>query len=332
MEPSAPTQTLGVVVIGRNEGAHLGACLDSVTSGSARVVYVDSGSVDESVAIARGKGVSVLQLDPSRPFSAARARNEGFARLQEIYPDASLVQFVDGDCEVTPGWLEAAATFLAERPDAATVSGRLRERHPEASIYNALCDLEWDVPPGESQACGGNVMMRAAAFAGARGFRADLLAGEEPELARRLAASGWRNWRIAREAARHDAGMLRFSQWWRRAARNGYGFGQGFHLASREGGRLWARELRSAWLWAAAIPAAIACSLLMLGPAALGMLLVYPLQVIRLAVRGRRSFSANASSALLLVLGKFAELLGHLRYLRDRAFTPAAVEGRAQAK
>jgi glycosyltransferase involved in cell wall biosynthesis len=312
MESASRAAAPGVVVIGRNEGARLGACLDSVVRSAVRVVYVDSGSTDASVAIARGKGVSVLELDPRKPFSAARARNEGFERLRELHPEAALVQFVDGDCELAPGWLEAAARFLDGRPDAATVCGRLRERHPGASIYNALCDIEWNVPPGESQACGGNFMVRAEAFERAGGFRADLQAGEEPELARRLAGLGWRTWRVPGEMALHDAAMLCFPQWWRRTVRNGYGFGQGFHLARSGGARLWARELRSAWLWAFALPIAISLAVLAWGAPALFLLLLYPLQVARLA------FRMNAWSALLLVVGKFAEFLGHLKFLCDR--------------
>jgi glycosyltransferase involved in cell wall biosynthesis len=299
---------VAVVVIGRNEGTHLGACLDSVLRSVTQVLYVDSASTDGSVALARARGVAVHELDASRPFSAARARNEGFARLRELYPQAAFVQFVDGDCVLAPRWLAAAAAFLAAHAEAASVCGRLRERHPGASIYNALCDLEWDVPPGESHACGGNLMVRAEAFEQVRGFRTDLLAGEEPELAQRLAATGWRNWRIADEMALHDAAMLRFAQWWRRTMRNGYGFGQGFGLRER----LWARQLGSAWLWAFGVPCATVLGVLAFGPLGLLPLAVYPLQVVRLSTR------MKPSSALLLVLGKFAELLGHLRYLARR--------------
>jgi len=306
-------------VIGRNEAAHLGACLDALMPGTRRVVYVDSGSRDASVAIARERGVSVLELDPQRPFSAARARNEGFARLVALHPEVELVQLVDGDCELAPGWLDAAARFLASRADVATVSGRLRERHPGASIYNALCDVEWEVPPGESQACGGNLMVRATAFARAGGFREDLLAGEEPELARRFASKGWRNWRIADEMALHDAAMLRFTQWWNRSVRSGYGFGQGFHLPPSGGARLWARELRSTWIWALAIPCACVLALLAWGPAALVLLAIYPLQVLRIALRGTRSAKANLWGAALLMVGKFAQLAGYLKYRRERA-------------
>ena len=75
------TPELGVVVIGRNEGQRLARCLQSQAERTDSVVYVDSGSTDGSVALAQSLGVQVLALDPRTPFTAARARNEGFAAL-----------------------------------------------------------------------------------------------------------------------------------------------------------------------------------------------------------------------------------------------------------
>jgi glycosyltransferase involved in cell wall biosynthesis len=199
---------IGVVVIGRNEGERLRKCLASVARQTGKVVYVDSGSTDNSVEIAESLGAVVVNLDMMRPFTAARARNEGFMRLREAAPDLAYVQFVDGDCEILPGWLEEAALFLDEHPDVAAVCGRLRERFPERSVYNMLCDIEWNTPVGEAKACGGNAMLRADALSQAGKYREDLIAGEEPELCVRLRASGWKIWRLAAEMALHDADML----------------------------------------------------------------------------------------------------------------------------
>src|SRR5580698_8655221 len=143
----------GAVVIGRNEGERLRVCLQSVLRSTSRAVYVDSGSRDGSEALARSLGVEVVQLDLSVPFTAARARNVGYQRLAEIAPELALVQFVDGDCEVVAGWTDTAVARLLQRPELAVVCGRRRERHPEASVYNRLCDLEWDTPVGDTAAC-----------------------------------------------------------------------------------------------------------------------------------------------------------------------------------
>src|SRR5436853_2625351 len=145
----------GAVVIGRNEGERLKRCLTSLSlSKMSLLVYVDSGSTDGSAQWARERGVTVVDLDMRLPFTAARARNAGFRQLQLIAPGVRYVQFIDGDCELLPGWVEQATGFLDERTDIAAVAGRLRERHPERSIYNWLCDREWDGPPGDVRACG----------------------------------------------------------------------------------------------------------------------------------------------------------------------------------
>jgi hypothetical protein len=108
--------------------------------------------------------VEVLALDMSTPFTAARARNEGFACLHLCCRQMQLVQFVDGDCEVDAGWLASAQAFLEQHPEVAVVCGRRRERFPQHSVYNLLCDLEWDTPVGEARACGGDALMRADAL------------------------------------------------------------------------------------------------------------------------------------------------------------------------
>src|SRR5690242_12680883 len=104
------TQRLGVVVIGRNEGERLRRCLASIT-GREVVVYVDSGSTDGSVKMAKSMGIIVQELDLSVPFTAARARNAGFAALLAAGP-VDYVQFVDGDCEMTANWLPRALEEL----------------------------------------------------------------------------------------------------------------------------------------------------------------------------------------------------------------------------
>lgn len=315
--------TAAVVVIGRNEGERLKRCLNSIVGAGGTVIYVDSDSTDGSVELAERLGASVVRLDMSRPFTAARARNEGFRRLRECDPGVAHVQFVDGDCEVSAGWIGAASAFLDTRPDVAAVCGRLREMHPERSIYNLLCDVEWEKPVGEVAACGGNVMMRAGAFAAAGGFRDDMIAGEEPELCLRLRTAGWRIWCIDADMARHDAAMTRFGQWWRRTLRGGYACALGASLHGATPERYRVRESRRIWLWGLVLPLAILVVSAAAGPWALLMALAYPLQVARLAVRGSRSTRENWLRAFFLVFGKLPEMLGQLKFaISDRSGRP----------
>ncbi|WP_372521473.1 glycosyltransferase family 2 protein [Sulfuricaulis sp.] len=309
---------IGVVIIGRNEGERLRKCLESVKKNANRVVYVDSGSTDGSVAMVLDKGLGIVELDLSKPFTAARARNEGFKKLLALAPSLAYVQFVDGDCEIAGDWLETAAAFLDEHDDVAMLCGRLRERYPERSIYNMLCDIEWDRPAGASKACGGIAMVRAGAFKNASGYRADLIAGEEPELCVRLRAVGWKVWRLDAEMALHDTAMTRLGQWWKRALRGGYAFAEGVHLHGAPPERHCVRESRSAWFWGLGIPVLTVGLVIWLGPLGMVMLLIYPLQIVRLALRGTRGVRENWWRALFLVLGKFPEAMGQVKFLYNR--------------
>jgi GT2 family glycosyltransferase len=309
---------IGVVAIGRNEGERLRACLESVVGVASKVVYVDSGSTDASVDMAEGMGVDVVALDLSTPFTAARARNEGFRRLCELAPGIAHVQFVDGDCEVAASWLRRAVEFLDANREVAVVCGRRRERYPDRSVYNLLCDMEWDTPVGEAKSCGGDALMRVDAFERVGGFRANLIAGEEPELCVRLRAAGWRVWRLDAEMTLHDAAMSRFGQWWKRTLRGGHAFAEGAYLHGNTPERHRVRESRSVWFWSLGIPLSTLVLVPWWGGWALCLLLIYPLQIVRLAMRGDRAPRENWLRAAFLVLGKFPQMLGQIKFLIRR--------------
>ena len=309
---------VGVVVIGRNEGERLRRCLGSVHGAVERIVYVDSGSRDGSVGLSRGLGVTVIELDLRTPFTAARARNAGFEKLLEERPKPDYVFFVDGDCEVIAGWLEKAYRFLHAHADVAIVCGRRREKYPERSVYNMLCDIEWDLPAGESPYCGGDALVRVQAFQQVSGFRPDLICGEEPELCVRLRKAGWRIWRLAEEMTLHDAAMYRFDQWWKRMLRGGYAFAQGAALHGAPPERHWIWESRRIWFWGLWMPIGILALTSAIGWFALLLLTAYPLNVIRLALRGKRSTRENWWRGGALVLGKFPEMLGQAKFMLNR--------------
>jgi GT2 family glycosyltransferase len=304
---------LGIVVIGRNEGERLRRCLRSVIEHAAKVVYVDSGSGDKSLEVARQLGAEIVSLEMTRPFTAARARNAGFRRLQAAEAGVEFVQFVDGDCEVVDGWLEAAARFLEQHHAHAVVGGRTRERHPERSIFNQLCDWEWDTPVGEATSCGGNAMMRATAFRAVGGFLDTLIAGEEPELCVRLRRAGWKVHRLGHEMALHDAAMTRIGQWWMRTVRSGHAFAEGAWLHGASPERHWVRETQRALIFGLGVPSLILIAALVFGPWSLLAFSVYPMQVARIAFR-----IGNWRRAFFLVLGRFPECWGVLRFHAGR--------------
>lgn len=311
---------IGIVAIGRNEGERLRQCLTSVVGKVARVVYVDSGSTDGSVELAVGLGVEVVELDLSTPFTAARARNAGFAHLLQVEPQIKYVQFVDGDCEIVEGWLDFAQQELETKSNVAVVCGRRRERFPEQSIYNQLCDMEWDTPIGEAKACGGDSMMRVAAFQQVGGFNSALIAGEEPELCVRLRLYEWKILRLNAEMTLHDAQMLHFSQWWKRALRAGHAYAEGASLHGREDGH-WKKESKSIWFWGCYLPVLAFGLAMPSGGLSLLLLLGYPALFIRIFIKQRRQNISSKHAALYAiscVLGKFAQVGGTLSFLRSK--------------
>ena len=284
------------------------------------LVYVDSGSTDGSAQWARERGVAVVDLDMQMPFTAARARNAGFHQLRLIAPSVRYVQFIDGDCELLPGWVEQATDFLDEHADVSAVAGRLRERYPERSIYNWLCEREWDRPTGDVRACGGIAMMRVDAVAAVGGFREDLIAGEEPELCLRLRGKGWRIWRLGIDMALHDAAMTRFSQWWKRTMRTGYAYAHGAHLHGNTPERHQVREVRRSQFWGFALPLTCLATSILFWPWGLTAWLIYPLQVFRQTIRNRGRLRERALLALFQVLARFPEAFGQIKFMRDRIF------------
>ena len=317
---SAMSPRPGIVVIGRNEGERLLACLRSVQSLGCPLVYVDSGSSDGSVERAAALCDLAFALDSTRPFSAARARNEGFQALLAARPELRLIQFLDGDCALLPGWLDAAEHAMAGDAARAIVVGPLRERHPEASAYNRLCALEWRSPPGDLSnfgALGGIMLVRADVFARVGGFNEQVIAGEDSELGVRVAMAGFKVTKIAVEMATHDADIQRFAQWWRRAGRGGHAIGQRFSLHGRGAMRDCARERRSVLVWGLALPA----TMLALAPATHGLSLLMAAGYLVLGqriARYRRHLGDSAAEARLyarfVVIGKFAEAWGLLKF------------------
>ena len=144
--------TIGYVAIGRNEGERLVRCLSALKKLSHRVVYVDSASDDDSVQWANKNDIQCLELDMDRPFTAARARNEGFAALMAAYPDTDLVMFIDGDCEVDPEFPGKAA---AKRWDyvrkGAPIIIEVGSRDMEAGAVSLIRrDQLWDMETGKA--------------------------------------------------------------------------------------------------------------------------------------------------------------------------------------
>jgi GT2 family glycosyltransferase len=319
---------VAIVAIGRNEGERLKLCLRAALRDAPLVVYVDSDSTDGSAEFARSVCCRVVSLDPSRPISAPRARNEGFACVMENAPDTPFVQFVDGDCELEEGWIQQAARALSERSDVGVVCGRVREIHPEASVYNRLCDLEWRQPAGEILSASGRFMGRARVFKDVEGFRADVQVAEDEEFCIRVRQQGWKILMIDAPMARHDAAITSFRQWWRRNRRAGRGYAQVAALHGSEE-RYFVQHRRRILIWGLALPVtALAAAPFTYGISLPLLLCAYALQYVHI-VRGCRKRGWASGDAwvygFFTVISRFPVLQGFLEYywrrIRGRAMT-----------
>jgi GT2 family glycosyltransferase len=318
---------VGAVVIGRNEGERLQRCLRSLVGRATPLVYVDSRSTDDSVAFARSLSVEVIELDLSVPFTAARARNAGFQRLRELAPDVDFVQFVDGDCEVVSGWVELARDALLADPGLCAITGVRRERHPDQSIFNELCDVEWQLGPyGETNRFGGDVMIRARSLVAVGGYNPSVIAAEDDELSLRLFNAGGRILRVDRPMTLHDAAIYRVSQWWQRAKRCGHGYAQVEHMHGAPPSNKFRAEKKRVLTWGVGVPAAM----LVLAPPSIGASLllagVYPLRALRIANNSRREGMSPRRSAawgLSCAFSSIPEAVGMAKFHVDRLLSRA---------
>jgi GT2 family glycosyltransferase len=312
--------TLGIVVIGRNEAAHLGKCLAALPD--VPTIYADSDSTDDSVAVARGAGVETVFLTTPPATTAARGRNAGLARLLDRAPDTDLVHMVDGDTILDPTWIDIAQTALLADPKLAAVFGQLRERHPEASLYNRLCNREWQVPPGRVSACGGIALFRVAAIQSVGGYADDVMAGEEPDLCLRMRAQGWEIEALAAPMGTHDAGLLRFGQWWRRARRAGHAYAEHVARHGQNSDPNWRRQLVSILIWGGGFPIVTLMIGIFVPKLLILPLFLWCLQTLRIFAKERRSGARPSDAfgyAITTMIAKVAQLQGVVDFASRRA-------------
>ena len=308
------TNEIGVVIIGRNEGDRLVKCIESAKTQIDKIIYVDSNSSDNSIQNANEREVETVQLDMSIPFSAARARNVGWQSLVEKYPQLKYIHFIDGDCTFFDDWISKAHGFLDNHPNYAVVCGKRCEKFPDNSIYNALCDVEWDTPTGDALSCGGDALITIKALQNVSGYTNRFIAGEEPEMCFRMRNKGWKIHRLDANMTHHDAAISKFSQWWKRAKRCGYAYALGFDAHGNSPEKYKKKQLVSSLVWGAIFPIFTIFCAITLSPACLILLGMYPFQIWRLYRSSELNKPLRTKWACLIVIAKFPESLGVLEF------------------
>lgn len=320
-----PDVVLSVVIIGRNEGERLRRCLESVKNmdpigGDVEVIYVDSGSVDNSIALAQGYGAKTLKVESSRP-TAALGRNTGWR-----VASAPIVLFLDGDTVLNPSFVNNSLPEF-EDPEVAIVWGHRREMFPENTLYNRVLDLDWIYPPGPSEFCGGDALMRKAVLEEVNGYDSTLIAGEEPEMCGRIRSRGYEILHVDHKMTGHDLAMTRWSQYWRRAFRAGYAYAQVSRRFKDSPTSLWGSEVRRNFIRAVfvvgLIGVGVAASLFWMSVLPiLAVLAFFILLAVRTAGRVRwkcEEFSTRFLYGLHSHLQHLPIAVGQLAFLRDLA-------------
>jgi glycosyltransferase involved in cell wall biosynthesis len=240
---SSVQPVLSVVVIGRNEGQRLARCFESIARikrvDVKEVIYVDSASTDCSAELASRYGAFSITIHPERP-TAAVARNTGWRRAA-----SDLILFLDGDTVLRPDFPRNAYDALSMDESIAAVWGHRREMHPERSIFNRVLDLDWIYRPGLTDFCGGDVLMRRIALVETGGFDDGLIAGEEPELCRRMRARGFKILHIDEPMTGHDLAIRHWGQYWKRALRAGHAYAEVSERFRNSNDSFWSSEQKA---------------------------------------------------------------------------------------
>lgn len=313
---------IGIVVIGRNEARILENCLKAVIRENVPVIYADSASEDNSVAIAHNCGVPVVKLDKQTPLSPARGRNEGYQYLLQHHPDIEFIQFIDGDCVLIQGWLDIALQTMNNMPEVGILCGEVSEENPNGSIYKRLAALEWNQPAGEIKVCGGIFMTRKKALQDVNGFNTTIRAGEDDDICLRSHEQGWKIWRIKNPMAQHHIRIENFWDLWTRAKRSGYAF-QGAAFLHR-GLKEWhyVRDNLSNYLFGGLIPLIAIVGIPWTHGLSLFLLFAYPALWLRIYLRHRENLGNDDARlyASFCVFAKFPGFLGAIEFWFSRLF------------
>ncbi|PAJ74758.1 hypothetical protein CJF42_08740 [Pseudoalteromonas sp. NBT06-2] len=302
-------ESIGIVVIGRNEGERLKRCLKSALKAQYPIVYVDSDSVDGSVLFAQSNDILVVKLTKDQPLNAAVARNAGFKKLIAENVNIEFVHFIDADCELAENWIIQAVRKLDSNDEVSAVCGRLREKNVNESLYTKLCDMSWYIKPGEVNSCGGIATIKAEIFEKLNGFNETLIAGEEPEFYSRVRKKGYKVQCLDVFMGTHDCAMTSFGQWWTRTIKTGFGF------ANAQKWGAWQARQRSIIIWALIIPLAILIGSFIEFYFIL-FCLIYPTQIFRMTLKSKipYCFSDKLLNSSFCVFSKLPQLIGMIKY------------------
>ncbi|WP_291980506.1 glycosyltransferase family 2 protein [Luteitalea sp.] len=186
---------LSVVIPARNASTTLPRCLDAVSRAAppaTEVILVDDASDDDTGAIGKARGVSVLRL--SSQSGPAHARNAGVAVAR-----APIVVFIDADVVIASDALSRIATTFAADSELAALFGSYDDAPAAGTIVSDYRNLlhhyvHQTAQPRSTTFWAGLGAIRRTVFDAVGGFdqRYRRPSIEDIELGARLAAAGHR--------------------------------------------------------------------------------------------------------------------------------------------
>lgn len=210
----------------RNIARAIGSALGAVAeAGGGEVIVADSLSTDDTIRIASGFPVRVVQLTHAEDRCCGVGAQLGFgiAKGQYLY-------ILDGDMEFEPGFVAEAAGALDADPTLAGVGGLVREMNQENDEFVRRANRKvGHMGPGEVDRLDMGGLYRRTALEQVGYFtNQNLHAYEEFELAARLVTAGWRLRRLDRGGVRHyghtDSSFALLRRRWR--SRYAWGCGE----------------------------------------------------------------------------------------------------------
>lgn len=192
---------VSIVVIGLNEASNLKNTFNAIMNmnyplDNIELIYVDSGSKDGSVKIAK-QYTDKIYIEQSRLPSAGLVRNRGI-----IEAKFDIIHFIDGDIQIDPNYLRKAIAKI-ESDDIHAVYGYLVELK-QGGINEILLSHWKDKKEGFSNGTGGGGTYRKKCLVEIDGYDERVIRGQERELGERFLNAGYKIWFINQKMGTHN--------------------------------------------------------------------------------------------------------------------------------
>ena len=179
---------VSVVIPVRDDAARLRGCLQSLAvadSQTVDIIVIDNGSTDESAAVARSFGATVLELPG---LSVSQMRNRAVAEAR-----TPLIAMVDADHVLGPGWIRACRDAMAD-PGVAIAGAPCHAPRPGTWVQRAYDRFRTHpTTRGPLEWLGaGNMVIRRDVFLHVNGFDESLETCEDVDLCNRVRQAGGR--------------------------------------------------------------------------------------------------------------------------------------------